>query len=178
MSDPNTYLDAFPSWLKTLASDVNEFAPLLRSEDLSEGQRRLIAGSINYLFKSLDLIPDGIEDLGYIDDAFVLRVAAALVEREGTSPGGVVRRLATEARQVSEFLGPDQARLEAYVQALTKGAARGRTVDEIVGDATVRDGLLGDVASWSASYQVPTFNRDEKTLVKLRSFLDTKLPRA
>jgi uncharacterized membrane protein YkvA (DUF1232 family) len=177
MSDPNLYLDAFPSWLKTLGSDVNEFAPLLRSEGLSEAQRRLIAGSINYLFKSLDLIPDGIEDLGYIDDAFVLRVAADLLTREGENPGGIVRRLATEAKLVSSFLEGDYARLEAYVRSLTKGAARGRTVDEIVGNAVLRDSLLGDVASWVSSYQVPTFQRDERTLVKLRSFLDTKLPR-
>jgi len=178
MSDPNVFLNSFPSWLKTLATDVNDLAALLRSEALTEGQRRLVAGSINYLFKSLDLIPDGIEDLGFIDDAFVLRVAGALVDREGGNIGGIIRRLASEARTVSDFLGPDYARLETYVQGLTKGAARGRTVDEIVGDPATRDALLNDVASWVAGYQVPTFTRDEKTLVKLRSFLDTKLPRA
>ena len=30
------------------------------------------------MFKSLDLIPDGLEGLGFLDDAFVLRVAAGL----------------------------------------------------------------------------------------------------
>jgi hypothetical protein len=34
-------------------------------------------GLAQRIFKSLDLIPDGIEDLGFIDDAFVFRVAAA-----------------------------------------------------------------------------------------------------
>ncbi|MCS6898331.1 MAG: YkvA family protein [Myxococcales bacterium] len=177
MSDPNLYLDAFPSWLKTLGSDVNEFAPLLHAKGLSEEQRRLIVGSINYLFKSLDLIPDGVEDLGYIDDAFVLRVAADLITREGEHLGGILRRLSSEAKLILSFLEGDYTRLESYVRTLTKGAARGRTVDEIIGDAAVRDSFLGDVTSWVASYQVPTFHRDEKTLVKLRSFLDTKLPR-
>ncbi len=175
MSDSNVYLDAFPSWLKALAQDVNELAPLLRAEALSEGQKRYIAGSINYLFKSLDLIPDGIEDLGFIDDAFVLRVAARLAVAEG--PNSSLNRLSNEAKLINDFLGGEYVRLETYVKGLTKGAARGRTVDEILNDKTVLDGFLSDVSSWVAGYEVPTFTRDEKTLVKLRSFLDTKLPR-
>lgn len=176
MSDSNVYLDAFPSWLKALASDVNELAPLLRNESLPDEQRRYVAGSINYLFKSLDLIPDGIEDLGYIDDAFVLRVAASLALSSGAADASL-KRLAKEAAVIAEFLGPDYQRLETYVKGLTKGAARGRTVDEILGDAGVRDSFLSDVTSWVTGYEAPTFSRDEKTLVKLRSFLDTKLPR-
>jgi uncharacterized membrane protein YkvA (DUF1232 family) len=177
MSDPTVYLDTFPSWLKTLASDVGDFAPLLRAEALSETQRRFVAGGVNYIFKSLDLIPDGIEDLGYIDDAFVIRVAAALVDQEAPGAPAPVRRLAAEASTIRDFLGPDYPRLEAYVRALTKGAARGRSVDEVIGDPGTRDTLLGEVSSWVASYQVPSFQRDEKNLVKLRAFLDSKLPR-
>lgn len=177
MSEPNAYLDAFASWLKTLASDVNDLVPLLRADTLTEMQRRYIAGSINYLFKSLDLIPDGIEDVGYLDDAFVLRVAARLASAEGPAQGALTR-LGGEARHVSDFLGADHARLEAYVKGLTKGAARGRTVDEILGDPLVCEAFLSDVSSWIAGYETPTFTRDDRTLTKLRSFLDSKLPRS
>ena len=59
---------------------------------------------------------------------------------------------------------------------LRKGAARGRTVDEIVTDAQVRAQFLQEVRAWSAAYQVPNFTRDQKTLVKLKSFLNAKLP--
>jgi uncharacterized membrane protein YkvA (DUF1232 family) len=171
-------LDTFPTWLKTLATDVNELSALLREEGLSEAQRRHLAGSVNYLFKSLDLIPDGIEDLGYIDDAFVLRVAAALAQAEQKLPeGSTGSRLASEAKLVADFLEGDYARLETYVKGLSKGAARGRTVDDIINNNEVRDALLGEVAGWVAAYEAPTFTREERTLVKLRSFLDTKLPR-
>jgi uncharacterized membrane protein YkvA (DUF1232 family) len=171
-------LDTFPTWLKTLATDVNELSALLREEGLSDAQRRHVAGSINYLFKSLDLIPDGIEDLGYIDDAFVLRVAASLAHAEKKLPeGSTGSRLAGEARLVADFLDADYGRLEAYVKGLSKGAARGRTVDDIVTKGEVLDGLLSEVAGWVAAYEAPTFTREERTLVKLRSFLDTKLPR-
>ena len=77
MSELNTRcLDAFPEWLKTLPEDAVALSLLLDDESLPEPARRRVAGSLNYLFKSLDLIPDGIEDLGFLDDAFVIRPGA------------------------------------------------------------------------------------------------------
>src|SRR5262245_926601 len=78
----NQCLDTFPEWLRTLASDAADASRLLSSSVASESARRCIAGGLNYLFKSLDLIPDGIEDLGFLDDAFVLRTAAAQALQE------------------------------------------------------------------------------------------------
>ncbi len=173
-------LDTFPGWLKTLGEDASEISKLLDDPALGEREsaKRLIAGGLNYLFKSLDLIPDGIEDLGFLVDAFVLRVAAALAieesaELKGKQPLG---RLAGDAALVEELLERDYTRLVTYVKGLTNGAARGRTVDEIVGDDAVKATFLGEVASWSASYAAPSFSRDEKNLVKLQSFLSAKLP--
>jgi uncharacterized membrane protein YkvA (DUF1232 family) len=159
---------------------VTDLGSLLREEGLPDGARRLVTGSINYLFKSLDLIPDGIEDLGFIDDAFVLRVAAALAAAESPELGeghGVIARLSAEAKLIGEFLGADHARLEAYVKGLTRGSARGRSVDDIVAGGDVREAFLSEVASWVGGYEAPGFTREEKTLIKLKSFLDTKLPR-
>lgn len=182
MSDVSTRcLDTFPEWLRALAADASELAKLLGSDAVPEGARRNVAGGLNYLFKSLDLIPDGIEDLGFLDDAFVLRVAAATAvaaspELRQVAP--VLARLGNEASLIAEFLGADYARLEAYVKGLARGAARGRTVDEIVTQAHVRSAFVSEVESWAASYDVPTFSRDEKNLVKMKSFLGAKLPAA
>ena len=54
-------------------------------------------------------------------------------------------------------------RLEAYVKGLRRGAARGRTVDDIVGDAETRTTFLQEVTAWGSGYQVPSFARDPKT---------------
>src|SRR5262245_63325774 len=172
-------LDTFPEWLRTLADDANDISVLLGSASAPESARRYVAGGLNYLFKSLDLIPDGIEDLGFLDDAFVLRVASALAlaeapDAKNASPA--LGRLAHDAALVAELLGHDYRRLENYVKGLTKGAARGRTVDEILGDANVRSAFLHEVKGWAASYAAPNFTRDEKNLVKLQSFLAAKLP--
>lgn len=175
----NRCLDTFPEWLRALATDASDLSRLLTSASAPESVRRYVTGGLNYLFKSLDLIPDGIEDLGYLDDAFVLRVAASLAiagapALKEESPS--LARLAADAKLVHELLGKDYDRLERYVKGLTKGAARGRTVDEIIGDDQVRSGFLNEVAGWAASYAAPSFSRDEKNLVKLQSFLSAKLP--
>jgi uncharacterized membrane protein YkvA (DUF1232 family) len=178
MSDLNTRcLDAFPEWLRNLPADSAELAALLDDEGVPEETRRHAASALNYLFKSLDLIPDGIEDLGFLDDAFVLRVACKLaVEKGGASAPPVVTRLAPESELVRELLGDAYGRLTKYVENLLHGAARGRTTDEIVQDAEVRASFLRELQAWSASYQPPHFARDEKNIVKLTSFLSAKLP--
>jgi len=169
------YLDMFPAWLRTLGEDAGALGGVVSAEGDDEVKRYVTSG-LNYIFKSLDLIPDGIDDLGFCDDAFVIRVAAALaVEAEPAAKDGVVGRLADEAKSVEDFLGDDYARLVTYVKGLRKGAARGRTVDDIMTDASARSSFVHEVSAWAAEYQVPSFTRDVKTLIKLKAFLSAKL---
>ena len=169
-------LEAFPGWLRSLADDAQKLAGLLDQKGVSGAAQRGAAGALNYLFKSLDLIPDGLEDLGFIDDAFVLRVAAAQVaeaERDGT---GVLARLAGEAELIREFLGDDYARLGRYVDKLAEGSARGRSVAQILEDTALRADFVREVKQWASGYNSPSFARDTRSLVKLKSFLSTRLP--
>jgi uncharacterized membrane protein YkvA (DUF1232 family) len=172
-------LDTFPEWLRTLADDARDLAEALGDDALPEPVRRYAAVGLNYIFKSLDLIPDGIEDLGYLDDAFVLRVAAALAGEEAPDAeerAPKVARLSRDARLIESLLGNDYQRLKAYVAKMKSAAARGRSVDDILTDAGVKRDFLNEVSGWAASYEAPSFSRDEKTLVKLKSFLAAKLP--
>ncbi len=170
-------LDTFPKWLESLHTDAADLAPLLDDGAVGLESRRHVASALNYLFKSLDLIPDGIEDLGFLDDAFVLRVAArlALSKSDGDKPA-VLLRLAEGGALIEELMGADYARLERYVAELVNGAARGRTTDEIVGDADTRAAFVSELTGWTRSYAAPGFTRDAKNLVKLTSFLSAKLP--
>jgi uncharacterized membrane protein YkvA (DUF1232 family) len=168
-------LEAFPEYLRSLGDDARALAAVVESADTSEPVRRHVAAALVYLFKSLDLIPDGIEDLGFIDDAFVLRTAASFAKAEGAS-AEVITRLAAESELVKEFLAADHVRLETYVRGLGSTSARGRSVEEVVKDPSVQKALGADVRAWAESYAVPGFTRDAKNLVKLKSFLATKLP--
>jgi uncharacterized membrane protein YkvA (DUF1232 family) len=171
------YLEVFPQWLRSLGEDAGAVGELVASVGGGDDAERFWVSGLNYIFKSLDLIPDGIDDLGFLDDAFVLRVACALAAAARPEDKSVVaQRLAEDARAVKDFLGDDYPRLEAYVRDLPKGAARGRTVEEIVTDAETRQRFLQEVRAWSAAYKIPTFTRDQKTLVKLKAFLSAKLP--
>ncbi|MBX3198448.1 MAG: DUF1232 domain-containing protein [Labilithrix sp.] len=169
------FLDVFPDWLRTLGEDARALGDVVTARSDDE-VARFVASGLNYIFKSLDLIPDGIDDLGFCDDAFVIRVASALAcDADGAAREGVLGRLAEEAKQVEEFLEEDYPRLVTYVTGLRKGAARGRTVEDIVTDASVRSAFVHEVNAWSKEYQVPAFTRDVKTLIKLKAFLSAKL---
>lgn len=170
-------LESFPAWLRTLGNDVSALAALLETSEAADVLRAAASGLV-YVTKSLDLIPDGLEDLGYIDDAFVVRVAAARVPAGAREleTSGVFTRLANEAELIAEFLAEDYARLEAYVDGLANGSARGRSVEQVLSDAEVRSALSREVRDWAESYEPPGFLRDQKNLVKLRSFLKNKLP--
>ena len=177
------YLDTFPGWLRTLGEDAESLGSLLEEDDgLPESARESVAGGLNYLFKSLDLIPDGIDDIGFLDDAFVIRVAADLAAREdsGNVTGDKLKALAelsNDCEVIREFLGDDYGRLESYVRGLRRGAARGRSVSDILNDKEIRGELLSDVRGFSKSYSAPSFAREEKNLIKLRAFFDAKLPK-
>src|SRR6187455_2165099 len=125
-------LEAFPGWLKSLAEDAQKVVGLLQHAEASPAAQQSAASALNYLFKSLDLIPDGLEDLGFIDDAFVLRAAAEAVRSEAESElaadtTGTLARLATDAELVQEFLGSEYGRLTKYVAGLEQSSARGRS---------------------------------------------------
>jgi uncharacterized membrane protein YkvA (DUF1232 family) len=171
----NRCLDTFPNWLRALPGDATKLAALLAEPESTAAP--VAAAALNYLFKSLDLIPDGLEDLGFIDDAFVLRVAAAGLDAEGraSDASGTLERLSGDATLIEEFLGDTYPKLKTYVEGLGAARARGRSVQDIVGDETVRGEFLREVAQWAASYQAPAFHRDPKNLVKLGAFLAAKL---
>jgi hypothetical protein len=181
MSDTN-FLDVFPSYLRSLGDDAERLGQIVEAGPAAEAARALLVGGLNYLFKSLDLIPDGIDDIGYLDDAFVLRVACELAMREDVSDLGAdslktLNTLSEDADTVRGFLGDDYPRLEAYVMGLRKGAARGRTVQDILHDEETRSAFVSDVRGFSKGYEPPGFTREEKNLIKLRAFFDAKLPK-
>src|SRR5690349_10853950 len=126
-------LEAFPAWLKRLGADAQELAEVVENAAAAESARKAAAVALNYLFKSLDLIPDGLEDIGFIDDAFVFRVVAAHVPADAAGDAaGVIARLAADAGLVQEFLGDVYPRLTAYASELERAKVRGRAATDVL----------------------------------------------
>lgn len=171
-------LEAFPAWLKTLAEDARLLAAIVKNRALADGARRPAALALSYLFKSLDLIPDGLEDLGFMDDAFVFRVAAASASDPASDATGALSRLGADTELVREFLGEVYPKLEDYVGTLSNLVARGRSVDDVLADEAIAGDFVREVRQWADGYEPPAFHRDPRNLVKLRAFLAARLTRA
>jgi len=177
------FLETFPTWLRALGEDAEKVAGVVGEPATPDAAREALAGGLNYLFKSLDLIPDGIDDIGYLDDAFVLRMAAGIAADEDLAnvPADKMQdigALANDCDVIKEFLGDDlNHRLLTYTQGLKRGAARGRTVSDILADEGVRREFISDVEDFARTYEAPGFAPEEKNLIKLRAFFDAKLPK-
>jgi uncharacterized membrane protein YkvA (DUF1232 family) len=183
MTDINTRcLEIFPHWLASLADDVCTIQDALAG-NLSREVKQTLAGGINYLFKSLDLVPDGIDDIGYVDDAFVLRMASRRACNQGIeSLSDDLRtklgRMSLDVDVIAELLGEDLfKRFQKYTDALANGSARGRTVDEILDIPEIAAEFSAEMVDFLDTYENPGFNDDEKNIIKLKAFMEARLPR-
>jgi uncharacterized membrane protein YkvA (DUF1232 family) len=167
-------LDRFPEWLRSLPADAVQMARELENTENSSSVRLSLASSLNYLFKSLDLIDDGIENLGYLDDAMVLRLG--LKSALGAIPESL-QGLRGEAGLLLEFLGPIAPRFERFVLELGTLRVRGRSASDLLEDATALEAFVSEVKAFADGYDPPAFPRDRGLLVKAHAFLDAKLPR-
>ena len=182
-TESNSFLPAFATWLSSLGTDSARLGEALGHSSLDRECRELFAGGLNYLFRSLDLVPDGIDDIGYLDDAFVLRVACELGLRHYDSAESDVSLpdelfgFADDCEIIREFLGEDYSRFEDYVRGLRVGTARGRDVVDIVSDSATCEAFLSDVRGFATNFEAPTFAAEERNLVKLKAFFSARLPR-
>ncbi len=168
-------LSAFSQSLVRLPDDVKALLAAINDPTLDPKVQRSLVCAANYLCKSLDLIDDGIEGLGYLDDALVLRLLCAQAQAAGSLPEDL-RSLAAEAQLVRSFLGPLNERCERFMESFQELSVRGRSVDAIVDDTSSRDELTSDLLDWAARYKAPHFVLDQLGLTKLRSFFAARLP--
>lgn len=180
--DPK-FLPAFAGWLRSMGEDVLSLANLLESSEAPEPFRRVSAEALQYLLRAADLIPEGLEPLGYLEVAFAFRVLAerALLEHpELAGPGaeGRVPRLAADAALVAEFLGDDLpyfARLTLDPAASTRA---GRAAPELLSDDELRATALREAREWVELSGAPELADGGEELVKIGSFFRTRLRRA
>lgn len=170
-------LETFASWLKSLASDVQTVASVLTQEECPPEVREPLVGALFYLLRSLDLIDDGIESLGFLDDVFVLRLAAAQAGEQ--APPEIVE-LAQQSVLLREFLAEAglEARFLAYLLSLPTLSVAGQSAQDIAQSPERQQEFLAEVETWARRYEAPSFLPDPKNLTKLRSFLQAKLPSA
>jgi hypothetical protein len=172
-------LGDFSRWLEGLGDDARALARLLTDSGQPEPVRAFAAGALNYLLKSADLIPAGIEDLGFIEDAFAWRTSARLARESGGEARAqgteLLARLAEESGKVAGFLGELAPRFERRVAAQAGSEVHGRSVAALLEDPQLAEQLSAEVEAWANGYVAPRFNQTPYELVKLRSFFAARL---
>jgi hypothetical protein len=176
-------LPAFAHWLHTLGEDVLALAHLLESPDASEPFREVSAEALHYLLNLGDLIPEGLEALGYLEGAFAFRLLAqrALVGHPELAEAGAegrVLRLAADAALVAEFLADDLPRFEALVLAPPATTRAGRAARDLLTDDALRGAVLSEAREWVELHRSPELADGPEELVKIGSFFRTRLRRA
>jgi len=179
-------LEAFSRWLGGMPAEVGALCDVLErpaelASEMPDACRVASAESLAHLVRSLDLIPDGVEALGYLENLFAFR--AIMRGAVGTSPEAAgadptFARLASEADLVASFLGDDFARLlEASARAQER-TRPGQSSRDLLDDAELRSAALMQVRAWAATYSAPELALTEAELIKLRSFMRVRLGRA
>jgi hypothetical protein len=182
VTDPK-FLPTFAGWLRTMGEDVLSLANLLESAEAPEPFRQVSAEALQYLLRAADLIPEGLEPLGYLEVAFAFRVLAerALLEHpELAEPGaeGRVPRLAADATLVAEFLGDDLPHFLQLALAPAASTRAGRAATDLLTDDELRGSALREAREWVELSGAPDLADGSEELVKIGSFFRTRLRRA
>ena len=175
------FLPAFASWLHTLGEDALSLAHLLESPEAPAPFRLASAEALSYLLRTSELIPEGIEHLGYLEVAFALRAVAKRALAEGATEGsleGRVPRLAAEAALIADFLQDDLDPFWEMVLAPAALSRAGRSATDVLEDAALRAATLEQARAWVEQYRAPELSPGEEELVKIRAYFRTRLRRA
>lgn len=144
-------LNAFSEWLKGMDRDVLDLCSLVDARHAPEAARRAGAESLTYLLHTLELIPDGVEELGYLEVSFAMRAFAerrAALLAQGLESEELVGSAASEGAEAESRAEPSHATEPSDLEAAASFAAEPSDVDGELGSATepseIEAGASGD----------------------------------
>jgi hypothetical protein len=180
--DPK-FLPLFSGWLRTLGEDVLSLSNRLESADTPGPFRQASAEALQFVLRSADLIPEGIEELGYLEVAFAFRVLARRTTSDNPelvagAPESRLVRLGEEAEAVAEFLAEDMTLLTEASLAPAATTLRGVPASALLENDERRAEVLAEARAWAEGYQPAEPSEGTEELIKIRSFFRTRLRRA
>lgn len=176
-----THMDRMKPWLDSFAEDVGVLKSFVAAKKASRDARLLGAAALSYLVTQMDLIPDWEETAGILDDAMVMRLAAAAASDKGLGdvPEPVERslaRLANEVETIEAFLGGEiYPRLRKYVHQLVDKQVRGRTAATIVDDEKAQTALFAEVSDTVQRLPAASIKDADAVARTLKNYITTKL---
>jgi uncharacterized membrane protein YkvA (DUF1232 family) len=182
MSDTETaHVETIREWLTRYREDVRLVQAAMLSDAPSPRARYTLAGVLNYQLRKMDLAPDWTPEIGMVDDAMVLRTGAAVFKINNLLPlpsdvEQTIERLARDDEAVKAILGQEQhENLFQRVRGLVERRIHGRTPEEIVEDAAMRERFLGELDRFLEGYRPPAIGEPAAFMRSVRSYIGAKL---
>jgi len=178
-----TCLETFSRWLADMPGEVTALCDVLEAplESPSEPEpcRRASAESLAHLIRSIELIPDGVEALGYLENLFAFRaIMRAAAGGTDSLTDETSRRLAAESELVAEFLGDDFGRLREATERARELTRDGQRASDLLDDVERRSAAIAQLRAWASAYRAPELAQTEAEALKVRSFLRVRLGRS
>lgn len=180
MADENApFAPDFKRWADSFAGDARVFLAILDETRLPGDVRRTAAGALNYMLLQLDVVPDHVPVMGVLDDAFVLRVASAMIlEQDAPGTPTELARMANDDEKIQSYLGREQYDvLHGFVKGLEGREIRKRAPAVLVDSEKERRHFAREIESQLAQLRPGNIEDPAKLERDLRSYFKAKLGR-
>ena len=170
------FIRTMEQWTSSLANDTSPLIAAMTAAETPREARRLLVGALSFFIRKVDIVPDYVEGIGLVDDAFVLRVASALAEQSGLGEldvevAAAIEALAESTAPIKEFLWDLYPQFEDFVRALPDQTVRGRTADNVLDDPAAREDFLREVNDELRLLEVKPFLDSDRVLTDLKAFI-------
>jgi uncharacterized membrane protein YkvA (DUF1232 family) len=163
---PN-FFDLLTKWLRSLPTDVKIVVKMIGDDELDMKARTLAVGTVLYILSPIDLIPDIIPVLGYIDDAIIMRIVLVVITEIDPERAIYYRvkypemfePLERQIQILKETLGALYSWLRAIIDRLPKRHFHGKPAEEVVNSKDAQEEMFDEVMEYVAN-----IDTDSKTI--------------
>lgn len=156
------FFEILVRWLVSLPTDIKILIEMIGDDELDMKARSLAVGTIVYVLAPIDLIPEKIPVLGYVDDVVVLHIAVALAVQIDPNRGRYYREkypqtfetLDQQIDLLRKTLGALYSWLTALVENLVKRRFRGQTAEDIIGSEKLHEDMFDAAMEYAADVNV------------------------
>jgi len=157
-----SFFETLVRWIASLPSDIKVLVVMIGDDKLDMRARSLAVGTLLYLIASIDLIPDNIPVLGYVDDVLVLHIALGVIlqidperaEHYRKKYPEVIGRIDEQTQLLTDALGALYSWLKAFVESLAQRHYKGRRPEEVVRSASAREEIFDEAMVFAANINV------------------------
>jgi len=161
-------LTAFSGWLRTIGEDVLALANLLEAPAPPAPVQRASAESLQYLLRAADLIPEGLEDLGYLEVAFAFRAISrrALDDARNAPPeapdSGAAEPPGDLSSEERDLYAAEATELQPAdaAEPPTAEAAEPSPAETLPAETLGAESAASETAAWETEGRVPRLAAD------------------